>query len=322
MTTISSPRNPLVRHAIRLRDNRYRQKQRQVIVDGIREIQRAIDSGWQLQQLLVAELSTVAAPGSHAPGSHAPGGKAPGGNEPGGNEPGSEPSGNNGPLGNPSTASDRWAADRHALIQAAGQQTVWLTEPLLAQIAYGKNPREAVAIFRQPDDLSLGRLGPLVTGDRRSAPLVVVMVGIEKPGNAGAIFRSADAMGADAVILCDTLCDLGNPNLIRASLGTAFTVPWAQADEAATLTWLQRHGFQAIAAIVDAPRTFWQADYRAATALIVGSESHGLNDTWRRLAASGQITAVQIPMLGVADSLNVSVAAAALLFEARRQRGC
>ncbi len=210
-----------------------------------------------------------------------------------------------------------------------------MTPELLGQVAYGQNPREAVAIFQQPDDLGLPRLetalgwqplsaqvGPAEPGaGPQHAPLVVVLAGIEKPGNAGAIFRSADAMAADAVILCDTACDWGNPNLIRASLGTAFTVPCAQASEADTIAWLQRHQFQCVAAIVDAAQTFWQVDYRLPTAIIVGSEADGLGPAWLRLAAAGRITAVSIPMLGVADSLNVSVSAAALLFEARRQRG-
>jgi len=267
--TISSSRNPLVRHAIRLRDNRFRQKQRAVIVDGVREIERAIDGGLQLQTLFVSEAS--------------------------------------GP---------DWSLQQR-LVAAAGGAVATLTGDLMAQVAYGGNPREAVAIFRQPDDRTLSGLniGGLALG---AQPLVIVMVGIEKPGNAGAIFRSADAVGADAVVLCDARCDLFNPNLIRGSLGTVFTVPCAEATQAETIAWLRRGGMTCFAAIVGAERTMWEVDYRGPSAIVVGSEAQGLGPQWS--GWSGGLVAVSIPMLGAADSLNVSVTAAALLFEARRQR--
>lgn len=262
--TISSSRNPLVRLAIRLRDNRFRQKQRAVIVDGVREIERAIDGGLQLQTLFVSEAS--------------------------------DPD---------------WSLQRR-LVAAAGGAAVTLSGDLMVQVAYGGNPREAVAIFRQPDDRTLSGL---VLG---AQPLVIVMVGIEKPGNAGAIFRSADAVGADAVVLCDARCDLFNPNLIRGSLGTVFTVPCAEATQAETVAWLRHGGLTCYAAIVGGERTMWEVDYRIPTAIVVGSEAQGLGPLWS--GWSGGLVAVSIPMLGAADSLNVSVTAAALLFEARRQR--
>jgi len=274
-TTISSSRNPLVRHAIRLRDNRFRQKQQAVIVDGMREIERAIDGGLQLQTLFVGES--------------------------GGQE----------------LSMD--SADQRALIQrqqrlvaSAGGAVMTLTGGLMAQVAYGGNPREAVAIFRQPDDRTLSGL---VLG---AQPLVIVMVGIEKPGNAGAIFRSADAVGADAVVLCEASCDLFNPNLIRGSLGTVFTVPCAEATQAETIAWLRQCNLRCFAAIVGAQRTMWEVDYCGPTAIVVGSEAQGLGRLWSDWPDG--LVAVSIPMLGAADSLNVSVTAAALLFEARRQR--
>jgi TrmH family RNA methyltransferase len=281
-TTISSARNPLVRHAIRLRDNRFRQKQREVIVDGFREIERAIDVGLRLKTLFIGQASEQTALGP---------------------------------------AIEQFAAieRQHGLIEKAKDAVVTLTPELMAQVAYGGNPREAVAIFGQPDDRTLERLtlGP--------QPLVIVMVGIEKPGNAGAIFRSADAVGADAVVLCDASCDLFNPNLIRASLGTVFTVPCAEASEAETIAWLVERGLTCYAAIVGARRTMWEVDYRGPSAIVVGSEAQGLGSLWREKAdlaphSTGDLVAVSIPMLGAADSLNVSVTAAALLFEARRQR--
>lgn len=291
---ISSSRNPLVRYAIRLRDNRFRQKERAVIVDGAREIERAIVGGLRLRTLLVSESEEAGA----GPGDLAIAG-----------------------IGvSPAPQRGEWER-RQGFIRRSAETVVTLTNDLMAQVAYGGNLREAVAIFDQPDDRTLDKL---VLG---SDPLVVVMVGIEKPGNAGAIFRSADAVGADAVVLCQAKCDLFNPNLIRGSLGTIFTVPCAEATEQETITWLGRSRLTAYAAIVGAGRTMWQVDYRGPSAIIVGSEAEGLGPLWRETSDSfceseTSLVAVSIPMLGVADSLNVSVSAAAFLFEARRQRTC
>jgi RNA methyltransferase, TrmH family len=284
-TTISSPRNPLIRHALRLRDNRFRQRDGAVIVDGTREIGRALASGLKLRSLFIAASEAV------------------------------------------ETAQYEHCAEASLVLVAPD---------VLAQIAYGNNPRGAVAVFDRPQDRTLEHLS--LPAD----PLVVVMVGIEKPGNAGAIFRSADAVGADAVILCQAKCDLFNPNLIRSSLATVFTVPSAEASQAETLRWLGQQKFQCLAAIVGASQTIWDADYRGATAIVLGSEAEGLDAAWRRTPqddkaecgetdkdarkrdpsgdAAVNLTAVSIPMLGTADSLNVSVTAAALLFEASRQR--
>lgn len=293
-TTISSSRNPLVRHAIRLRDNRFRQKQRAVIVDGIREIERAIRGGLQLQTLFVDETSGVG-------------------------------------LAAESPEQREMAHRQQKLMAHAGDALVILTGELMAQVAYGGNLREAVAVFHQPDNRTLAGLELSGLGTAGGAvgpttpPLVMVMVGIEKPGNAGAIFRSADAVGATAVVLCDASCDLFNPNLIRSSLGTVFTMPSAEATEAETIAWLRRSGLTPVAAIVGAKRTMWEVDYRGPTAIVVGSEAEGLGPMWRQNENAcgenaGDLVAVSIPMLGVADSLNVSVTAAAFLFEARRQR--
>jgi TrmH family RNA methyltransferase len=208
------------------------------------------------------------------------------------------------------------------LVARSGDSAVLVTPELLSQLAYGGNPREAVAVFDRPEGQTLDRLA------LKPNPLVIVMVGIEKPGNAGAIFRSADAVGADAVVLCGGGCDLFNPNLIRGSLGTVFTMPCVESDEAQTVSWVRRSGLSCMAAIVGATQTFWEVDYRGPTAIVVGSEAQGLGPLWRNWdtgsagssETGGGMTAVSIPMLGVADSLNVSVSAAALLFEARRQR--
>ena len=147
-------------------------------------------------------------------------------------------------------------------------------------------------------------------------PLVVVLESVEKPGNLGAVLRSADAARADAVIVCDPLTDLYNPNLIRASLGGIFTVPTVAASSEETIAWLQAHGIRILTAQLQDSSWYYDVDMTVGTALVMGTESTGLTDLWRRAADAH----IRIPMLGRLDSLNVSVSAAILLFEAVRQR--
>jgi len=147
-------------------------------------------------------------------------------------------------------------------------------------------------------------------------PLVVVLEAVEKPGNLGAVLRSADAARADAVIVCDPLTDLWNPNLIRASLGGIFTVPTVAATSEETIAWLKAHGIRILTAQLQDSSWYYDVDMTVGTALVMGTESTGLTDIWRRAADAH----IRIPMLGRLDSLNVSVSAAILLFEAVRQR--
>ena len=147
------------------------------------------------------------------------------------------------------------------------------------------------------------------------SPLVVVTEDVEKPGNVGAILRSADAVGADAVIAVGGT-DLFNPNVIRASIGTVFSVPVASAPAADVAAWLRAAGVRIVASRVDAADLHVEADLTGALAIVLGSEASGLSDSWR----GSDVAAVRLPMLGAADSLNVSAAAAVLLYEAWRQR--
>ncbi len=147
-------------------------------------------------------------------------------------------------------------------------------------------------------------------------PLVVVLEGVEKPGNLGAVLRSADAAGADAVIVCDPLTDLYNPNLIRSSIGAVFTVPVAVASSEETIAWLREQGIRIYTAQLQDSEWYYDTDMRGGTAVIMGTEATGLTEVWRQAADAH----IKIPMLGRLDSLNVSVSAAILLFEAVRQR--
>lgn len=178
-----------------------------------------------------------------------------------------------------------------------------------ARLGYGDRMDGVVAVAETP----LRTLDELVLP---ANPLIGVIEGVEKPGNLGAILRSADGAGVDAVIVADSATDLFNPNIIRASLGTVFAVPVSVASSGEVLEWLQRRGIAIIAARVDGSVDYSEADYRGPVAIALGSEARGLSDAWGELARAS----VHVPMHGVADSLNVSATAAVLFYEAVRQR--
>lgn len=147
-------------------------------------------------------------------------------------------------------------------------------------------------------------------------PLLIVLESVEKPGNLGAVLRSADAAQADAVIVCDPMTDLYNPNLIRSSIGAIFTVPCVACTSRECIHFLQEHGIQILTAQLQDSRLYYDTPMTSGTAIVMGTESTGLTDVWRQAADAH----IRIPMLGRLDSLNVSVSAAILLFEAVRQR--
>ena len=147
-------------------------------------------------------------------------------------------------------------------------------------------------------------------------PLVVVMESVEKPGNLGAVLRTADAAGADAVLVCDPLTDLYNPNLIRASLGAVFSLPVVCCTTPQAIAFLKEWGIRILTAQLQDSKPYYGTEMTAGTALVMGSEALGLGDAWRKAADAH----ILIPMNGIVDSLNVSVSAAILLYEAVRQR--
>lgn len=193
------------------------------------------------------------------------------------------------------------------LIAGSGCHVVEVTPEVMEKLQYGERSEGIVAIVPtwspSLEDLALPDL-----------PLVAVLEGVEKPGNIGAVLRSADAAGVSALILADAGTDLFNPNTIRASLGTIFTVPVCCATAAETLAWLRERAIKVFAARVDGSILYTEADFRGASAIVLGSEAEGLTNVWR----TPNVTAVRLPMLGRADSLNVSATAAVLFFEARR----
>lgn len=147
-------------------------------------------------------------------------------------------------------------------------------------------------------------------------PLLVVLESVEKPGNLGAILRSADASGVDAVIVCDPLTDLYNPNLIRSSIGGIFSVPCVACSSEECIEFLKTNGIQILTAQLQDSSLYYDTDMKRATAIIMGTEATGLTDQWRKAADAH----IRIPMLGKLDSLNVSTSAAILMYEAVRQR--
>lgn len=184
-----------------------------------------------------------------------------------------------------------------------------LTAELYGKIAYRGGTEGLVArVKARPhtlEDLTL-----------KENPLIVVLESVEKPGNLGAVFRSADAAGADAVIICDPLTDLYNPNLIRSSIGGVFTVQSAVCDSASAISWLKARGMKILTAQLQDSSWYYDVDMKGGTAIVIGTEATGLTEQWREAADAH----IRIPMLGALDSLNASVSAAILLFEAVRQR--
>ena len=149
-------------------------------------------------------------------------------------------------------------------------------------------------------------------------PLIVVLESVEKPGNLGAILRSAEAAGIDALIVCDPLTDMYNPNVIRASIGGVFCVPTAVCTSQECIAFLKQHGIKILTAQLQDSYEYYDYDITRGTAIVMGTESTGLTNQWRDAADAH----IRIPMLGRLDSLNVSVSAAILMYEAVRQRQC
>ncbi len=261
---VSSRQNPRFKATLALRDARERRARGRIIVDGAREIGRALDAGVTLHEAWIAP--------------------------------------------------ERIRSDAARAVlprMAAAAETIETTPELLARLAYGERDEGILAVFERPAaDLAS------VAAGLPERPLIAVMERVEKPGNLGALLRSADGAGVDAVIAADPVSDIWNPNAIRASLGTIFSTPVAACTSAEAIAFLRQQQVAILAARVEGAVDYDRVDLTAAVALVVGAETSGLTEAW-----SGEdVTAIGIPMLGLADSLNVSASAAVLFYEARRQR--
>lgn len=184
-----------------------------------------------------------------------------------------------------------------------------LSAGLYAKAAYREGTEGAIGVFQAIEH-------PLSSLHLKDNPLIAVLESVEKPGNLGAVLRTCDAAGADALIICDPRTDLYNPNLIRASIGAVFTVPTAVCTTAQAITFLKSKGIRILTAQLQDSSLYYDCPMTRGTAIVMGTEATGLSDKWRQAADAH----IRIPMLGKLDSLNVSVSAAILLYEAVRQR--
>lgn len=190
-----------------------------------------------------------------------------------------------------------------------GMKNIEVTRTVYERMAYRGGTEGVIAVVREEKRL----LEELQLGEH---PLLVVVEHVEKPGNLGAILRSADAAKADAVVVCDPLTDLYNPNLIRSSIGAIFTVPCVACSTEECIRFLKEKGIRILTAQLQDSHLYYDTDMREGIAIVMGTEATGLTEAWRKAADAH----IRIPMLGELDSLNVSVSTAILLFEAVRQR--
>src|SRR5476651_370326 len=258
---ISSLQNPRIKELVRLRDRRPRDETGVFLVEGYREVRRALEKRVALHELYFSPDWFL-----------------------GENEPA-----------------------LLAQAQAAGAGLFELSKEAFAKVAYRERPDGLLAVAPQWKRA----LGDLAL---TASPLLLVVEAIEKPGNLGTILRSADAAGCDAVIVCDPVTDIFNPNVVRASTGVLFSVPVVVAESAAVRAWLRAKKIRAVVTTPAAEKIYSDADLRGPLAVVMGSEQYGLSEFWLKESDAQ----VRIPMAGQADSLNVAMAAVITLFEAVR----
>ena len=342
---ITSPSNPKVKQLLALQQKSSARRERGLfVVEGRRELQHCIDAGFIIDTIFVCPTLSETAPlhgGSPLPDfaslipplrfaggppvHEATGGHGPAGESPRSAAPAAEaetaaasPARSHprlrkreGPAaagrGRGPAQPDGW---RGRLPRSEGQTKVFeVSEEVYRKISYREGTEGVMAEVKVPERKLEGLELP-------ENPLVMVLESVEKPGNLGAVLRSADAAGADAVLVCDPLTDLWNPNLIRASVGAVFTVPCVTCSSQEAIDWLKARGIRILTAQLQDSSLYYDCDMTVGTALVMGTEATGLTPRWRQAADAH----IRIPMLGALDSLNVSVSAAILLFEAVRQR--
>jgi len=272
MDPITSPANPRVKQAVALRAAGERRRTSLTLVDGLREITRAIVAGVEIVEIFVAADAR---------------------------------------------ADDARAADRATCLEtclARGAEVVRLGPRAFEKLAFGDRDEGMVAVVRFATPAL-----PQVTfaADRP----VLVAEAVEKPGNLGAILRTADAAGLAGVIICAGRTDAANPAVIRASLGTVFSVPLACGTTAAAIAACIASGRRVVAAMPEGRVAWHEADLTGAPVILLGSEAHGIDPAWQAAASGGRLRldTVRLPMHGIADSLNVAATAAVLAYEHRRQ---
>lgn len=260
---IESLQNPRIKGLVRLRNRRERDRSATFLIEGFRELTRAVRHGVKITSLYYCPDLFL-----------------------GSNE---EP----------------------LIVEtvATGAEPFEVSADAFRKASYRDRPEGLIAVAEQ-FDTDLGALTP------SEDPLLLVVEAIEKPGNLGTMLRTADAAGADAVVVTDPTTDPFNPNVVRASLGCLFTMPLAVTSTGDALTWLTNAGIRSVATTPETPEVLWNTDLTGPVAVIVGSEQYGLSRDW----LEGASVRARIPMTGSADSLNAAMAAGVALFEAVRQR--
>lgn len=257
---ITSHQNSKIKHVLSLDKNRDRTRERQFVIEGVRELSIAMRHGYTIVSVFFCPE----------------------------------------------------IIDRQQVLQLVRDERLLLPveRTVFGKIAYREGTEGIVAVAQQKSH-------SLADIQLSSNPLLLVLEGVEKPGNLGAMLRTADAAHIDAVIVCDPKTDLYNPNVVRSSVGCLFSTQTAVATPAEVITWLNQSGIQVFVTDLTGAIAYHTADFTRPSAIIMGTESTGISDVWREFATARII----IPMRGTIDSLNVSNAAAIIVFEAARQRG-
>lgn len=256
---LTSPQNPTLLRLARLKNRRDREREGVFLIEGGREVARAVLGGVRPETLYVCEELF---------------------------------------------SDDARAAETRV---PSDVERVRLSRRAFEKVSHRENPDGVLAVAPLPTP----RRAPL-----HEDAVVLVLVGLEKPGNLGALLRTADGVGVDLVLVAGEGVDLYNPNVIRASQGSVFTVPTAVMSDDDALAFLRAEGVRAFALTPEADEVYWNADFSGRVALLLGTEHEGLPTRWKAEAARG----LSIPMRGEADSLNVATAGALVLYEALRQR--
>ena len=260
---ITSPQNPRIKALVKLREGHGGAAAGEMLIDGRREIGRAVESGAAVQELFYCRARLH-------------------------------------------------AEDERLILQPAaarGARLIEVAERVIEKIVYGQRTEGIVATALRPRT----RLADLRLSDR---PMIAVVEGVEKPGNLGAILRSADGAGVEALLAVDAVTDVYGPNVIRASVGAIFRVPMVEVPAAEAIGWLLERKLCIVAADPAAERIYTDVDLSGPVAVVLGNEAAGLSSAWRRPDAD----LARVPMRGLADSLNVSITAALFFYEALRQR--
>ena len=260
---ITSTANPHVKEALRLRGKRGRAEGEHILIDGVREIGRAVEAGVGIDEVFFCDAILA-------------------------------------------------GDDAAALLKeiaSGGARVTQVNEVVFDKIRYGDRTGGLVAVAQRPkrtlNDLRLS-----------TNPLIAVLEGLEKPGNLGAIVRTADAAGVEVILVVDPDTDLYGPNVIRASVGTIFCMQVVEAKLGDAMAWMQENKLTIVAATPDERTVYTDVNFLGPVAMIFGSEAEGLSAAWRTL----DLTRASVPMRGRTDSLNVATTAALFFYEALRQR--